>query len=740
MDADLVAGEGYVRRVMDLRLLSLLQAMERAVSGARHVLGPHTHDRGGATSGRSRRPRRRAAALGLALATLGALVFVAAGAAASSTASGDALVQEGGKLTATGEAPAGQLGASTALSGDGSTLIVGATKDDGGAAYVFSRNGQTWSQQAKLKPGEVAGGEGESTCTVGSCPGEECAEEVPGAEPGEECAFGASVAVSADGDTALVGDPSPTSAPGSAWVFTRSPDGGWSRTAVLVGDGSPHEGRFGRSVALSADGMTALIGDPSAAGGHGEAWVFTRDGTAWTRQVALSDPQEASFAHLGRSVALSGDGTTALVGGPGADEAAGAAWVFTESGGNWTQQGATLQLPDGVAGDHFGRSVALSSDGSTALIGAPDADGKQGAVATLVRSGSAFAQLGPRIVEGLGEGEGHFGASVALSGDASEALVGAPFTDGGAGTVTTLGGSPTGWARAAEGLAGTEALGKGWRGAAVALSSDGMVAAIGAPRDHQRAGAAWVFGRRPAASVPPPVVTAVTPGHGPTAGGTNVTIKGANFNGATEVHFGTKAVAVQASSPAEIETVTPPGPAGKVHVTVTTPTGTSATSQADTFLYEGPSTEGTQSTGTRVTGGGSGGALGFVASAGIDCRVSLAKKRLAVTSYRSVALRLVRTGSGPCRGKLALAYRVPAKGRRLALRTIGTASFSIPSGRSRVVTVKLSSAGQRWLRAHHGNVGASLAIARVVPAPTVAQMASVRLSLKKARRASTVKR
>jgi hypothetical protein len=681
---------------------------------------------------------------------LGALAFVAAVAAASSTPSGDVLVQAGSKLTASGEAPAGQLGASAALSGDGATLIVGATKDDGGAAYVFTRNGASsgeeeegWAQQARLTPGEVASGEGESTCTAGSCPGEECAEDAPAGELGEECAFGASVAVSADGNTALVGDPSPTAAPGSAWVFAKS-DGNWSRTAVLVGDGSPHEGRFGRSVALSADGTTALVGDPSAANGRGEAWVFTREGTTWKRQLALSDPQETSFAHLGRSVALSGDGSTALVGGPGAREAEGAVWVFTGSGGNWTQQGAPLSMPGGAAGDRFGRSVALASDGSTALAGAPGADSQHGAAATLVRSGSgaAFAQLGPRIVEGLDEGEGHFGASVALSGDASEALIGAPFTDQGAGTVTKLTGPPAGWTQAMEGLAGTEALGKGWRGAAVALSSDGTVAAIGAPRDHQRAGAAWVFARRPAASVLPPVVEAVRPGHGPAAGGSQVKIKGANFNGATEVHFGTKAVAVHATSATEIETVTPPGAPGTVHVTVTTPTGVSAESQADTFLYEGagaPSPTSQQLSGGR-SGSGSGGVLGFVASASADCRVSLAKTRLAVTRYRSVALRLVRTGSGPCRGKLAIAYRVAAKGRRFALRTIGTASFSIPSGYSRVVTVKLSKAGQRWLRAHHGNAAASLPIARVLPLPTLAQTASVRLSVKKVRRASTVKR
>jgi hypothetical protein len=753
MDADLVAGESYVRRVMDLRPLSLLQAMERALDGVRRALAARarTPARRRATGGRVRRSRRRAAKLGVAVAMLGALAFVAAVAAASSAASGDALVQEGGKLTAEGEAPAGQFGASAALSRDGATLIVGATKDDGGAAYVFSRNGTSsreegegWSQQARLTPGELASGEGESTCTAGGCPGEECAEEAPAGEPGEECAFGASVAVSADGNTVLVGDPSPTAAPGAAWVFAKS-DGHWSRTAVLVGDGSPHEGRFGRSVALSADGTTALVGDPSAANGRGEAWVFTREGTTWKRQLALSDPQETSFAHLGRSVALSGDGSTALVGGPGAREAAGAVWVFTGSGGSWTQQGAPLSMPGGAAGDHFGRSVALASDGSTALVGAPGAESQHGAAAALVRSGSgaAFAQLGPRIVEGLGEGEGHFGASVALSGDASEALIGAPFTDQGAGTVTKLTGPPAGWTQAMEGLAGTEALGKGWRGAAVALSSDGTVAAIGAPRDHQRAGAAWVFARRPAASVLPPVVEAVRPGHGPAAGGTPVKIKGANFNGATEVHFGTKAVAVHASSATEIETVTPPGEPGMVHVTVTTPTGVSTESQADTFLYEGTST-GVPPTGQQLSNGrsasGSGGVLGFVASAGADCRVSLAKTRLAVTRYRSVALRLVRTGSGPCRGKLALAYRVAAKGRRFTLRTIGTASFSIPSGSSRVVTVKLSKAGQRWLRARHGNAAASLAIARVLPLPTLAQTASVRLSLKKARRASTVKR
>jgi hypothetical protein len=139
------------------------------------------------------------------------------------------------------------------------------------------------------------------------------------------------------------------------------------------------------------------------------------------------------------------------------------------------------------------------------------------------------------------------------------------------------------------------------------------------------------------------------------------------------------------------------------------------------------------------TNAATGGVQAFIASAG-SCSVSVAKKRLAVTRYRSVALRLVRTGAGPCGGSVAIGYRIKAKGRGYTLRTIGTARFSIAAGTSTVVTVELSRAGQRWLRLHKGKGNASLAIARVVPAPTVARSASVRLSLKKARRAGTVKR
>ncbi len=101
----------------------------------------------------------------------------------------------------------------------------------------------------------------------------------------------------------------------------------------------------GYSVALSADGNTALVGSPGYDEEDGAAWVFTRTGSAWTQQGGALSPNDENNQPLGgqfgSSVALSSDGNTALIGGP-SDNQVGAAWVFTRSGGAWTQQGSKL--------------------------------------------------------------------------------------------------------------------------------------------------------------------------------------------------------------------------------------------------------------------------------------------------------------------------------------------------------------------------------------------------------------
>ena len=125
--------------------------------------------------------------------------------------------------------------------------------------------------------------------------------------------------------------------------------------ATLVPDGllageSGEEGHFGQSVALSADGNTALVGAPTAGSGAGAVLVFTRTGSTWTQQAELTPTsgEEIGSGGFGSSVALSKDGDTAVIGAPGDTGGVGAAWVFTRSEtGTWTQQGAKLTAKAG---------------------------------------------------------------------------------------------------------------------------------------------------------------------------------------------------------------------------------------------------------------------------------------------------------------------------------------------------------------------------------------------------------
>ncbi len=163
---------------------------------------------------------------------------------------------------------------------------------------------------------------------------------------------------------------------------------------------------FGETVALSADGSTMLIGAPGEDGGRGAAWVFTRTGSTWTQQgEALAGGEESGASEFASSVALSADGDTALIGGAGDDGHTGAAWVFTRTGSSWTQQGEKITGGGEVGPGWFGRSVALSADGDTALIGAFDDDVYQGAAWVFTRTGSTWSQQGAKLVGSGGDVE-----------------------------------------------------------------------------------------------------------------------------------------------------------------------------------------------------------------------------------------------------------------------------------------------------------------------------------------------
>jgi hypothetical protein len=334
--------------------------------------------------------------------------------------------------------------------------------------------------------------------SVGQAEEPRCAEEA-------DCGFGRSVALSADGDTALIGAPRANESDGAAWVFTRA-GSTWSQFGPALTGG---KGRFGRSVALSADGATALVGAPRQRSARGAAWTFTRSASGF---VPFGEPLGRGLTvagdHFGRSVALSADGAEALVGAPGDEGSPGSAWAFLRAGADWIEQAKLTGGGEAIGAARFGSSVALSASGETALIGARTDDEGVGAAWAFVRDGSGWAHQGSKLV-GVGElGEGRFGASVALSADGNTALVGAPHDNSSHGAVWELGRTGASWALEGEQVEADAHPAKVRFGTAVALSADAGTALVGAPRASDLLGnVLTLFG--PVSSVPPipPVTT-----------------------------------------------------------------------------------------------------------------------------------------------------------------------------------------------------------------------------------------
>jgi IPT/TIG domain/FG-GAP repeat len=649
------------------------------------------------------------------------------------------------KLTASDESGGGLFGYSVALSADGNTALIGGPRDSthGGAVWVFVRSGSgEWVQQGQKLMGAEQGGEGA---------GEHCGD-IPG-EESDSCSFGRAVALSADGNTALVGSPrdSRLEAPknegepgewvqnvGAAWVFTRS-DGKWTQQGPkITGGEEAGEGRLGRSVALSADGNTALMGGSSDIAGHGAAWVFTRssDGT-WTQSGhKLTASEEVGEAHFGGSVALSGDGRTALIGGPGDRAYDGAVWVFKAEGSGWMQRAKLTGGASGGAG-HFGYRVALSADGGTALVGARAEAGGHGAAWVFSQAESGWLEQGE--LQGAGEEGEEFGSSVTLSANGNVALVGAPHANGSKGSTWLFERSGTSWSEPGELLPAIGEKGNAWFGFSAVLSADASTALVGGLQESSakvvKAGAVWAF-----AAEPRPLVASVSPNKGPAAGGTAVTITGTNFREVSAVRFGAASAAgftIDAAKPNEIKAVSPPG-TGVVDVTVTNAAGPSSTGESDRFEYLTATNGKKDTTGQTTelvgpaigTGAATGSVLAFVATTGGTCRVSLLGRTIAVTSHSRAVLRLKSSAPGTCSGKLKLLVRVRS-GKRVKTKTIAAGSFSIASGKARTVTLKLNAAGRALLAARHGRLGASLTIFRLTPVPSTTQTTSVRLALQK---------
>lgn len=342
--------------------------------------------------------------------------------------------------------------------------------------WVYTHNNGLWSAIAKV----AAGG-----------------SEIPAGPQ--------AVAISADGSTIISGDSSDGTA-GSATVFVRV-NGSWSAQGPkLVGSGSVAAAiggaRQGASVALSADGKTALVGGfGDGIGQMGAVWVFTRSNGVWVQQgEKLTGSGTTSYpTWQGQSVALAADGNTAAFGGVGDDHGSGALWVFTRSNGVWKQDGPKLSGSDSGPGN-LGLSVAISGDGQTIMAGGWSGSG--GAALVFVKINGVWVQQGSQLIPTDASGpypHGGGAVSVALSQDGNTACLGESGDSSGVGAVWIFTRVNGVWMQQGHKLVGTGAVngspsGDGaLQGGSVAISGDGNTVFEGGEYDTFPRGAAWVF-------------------------------------------------------------------------------------------------------------------------------------------------------------------------------------------------------------------------------------------------------
>ncbi|MBN2243444.1 MAG: FG-GAP repeat protein [Acidobacteria bacterium] len=353
------------------------------------------------------------------------------------------------KLTASDGAAGDYLGRSVAISGD--TVVVGADYDDdkgidSGSAYVFVRSGNAWSEQQKLTASDGAAGDyfgwkvavSGDTVVIGAYGDDDKGiesgsayvfvrnggswseqQKLTASDGAEGDYFGDSVAIS--GDTVVVGadyDGDNGVESGSAYVFVRS-GGSWSEQQKLTASDGAAGDFFGWNSAIDEDTVViGAYGDDDTGVESGSAYVFVRSGGIWSQQRKLTASDGAEGDYFGDSVAISGD--TAVVGADYDDDSgfeSGSAYVFVRSGGAWSQQ-QKLTASDGAAGDYFGWSVAITGD--TVVIGADYDDDKgtnSGSAYVFVRSGGTWGEQ-RKFTASDGAAGDNFGRSVAVSPDA----------------------------------------------------------------------------------------------------------------------------------------------------------------------------------------------------------------------------------------------------------------------------------------------------------------------------------
>jgi len=250
----------------------------------------------------------------------------------------------------------------------------------------------------------------------------------------------------------------------------------------------------GASTSVSADGKTIVTGAWGSSLGKGAAYVFYYSGSAWNNLKLTGTGGTLSGNAFGQSVAISGDGNTIIIGAPQeGNPVKGAAWIFTRNGNLWNQQ-AILRPSDATNNAMVGYSVSLSDDGNTAVVGSFGDLSGAGAFWVFYRVNNAWVQQGSKIIAAGNVGDAWQGCSVDISGDGNTIIEGGYKDNNNIGAAWIFTRFGNGWLQQAK-LCADDAVGAAGIGACVAISHDGNTAVVGGLNDNNQYGAAWVFTR-----------------------------------------------------------------------------------------------------------------------------------------------------------------------------------------------------------------------------------------------------
>ena len=384
------------------------------------------------------------------------------------------------QLSFNGIASSDGVGWSAALSSNSQVAVLGGTAVNAnpsvpGAAFVYAETQGAWSDPIPLSLSGI---------------------------PNNSLA-GWSVGVTPDGSQVFVGTPIINTFVGAVYAYTPA-NGNWASATPVPLDvsGIPQHSNFGSAIAVASNGQTLVVGATAASNGGttpGKVYVYSLSNGSWGSPLGLSNTGVANGSELGTSVAVSSNGQVVAAGAPQANNV----YVYTQTNGSWGGPVA-LPVPSGAASN--GNSVAISANGTEILAGAPNTNSQAGAAYLYTVSGGTWSLAKTFTVANSGS----LGYSVGLSPDGTMAFIGVPGGNTGAIYVSfnTNGTWSTPTALSLSGVQGGANL-----GFFLAVGSNGETVLASAPGANAGAGDGYVYSSPASINlVVTPAANPVTPG------------------------------------------------------------------------------------------------------------------------------------------------------------------------------------------------------------------------------------